>query len=204
MPRCVQVDSTRKWIAHPRRLPSTPSGVRLDLDDLDILIGQHRRLELRGRGGVVAVGGPRPPESPPQLRQLHLGSGAHLHMVASRNEPLEIGHILASRQIPDEDPAHVTVVFEGKEERPVPDLLRRFLANEEMPLALDDLDQALVGILLRVEAFDSVEKLVVRETQPALRERLVVGPLPGSATLVLVACIGALGHVVGVVHGCQV
>jgi len=79
------------------------------------------------------------------------------------------------------------------------------MAEQYAAFALDDLDQATIGVFLGVQALDLVEKLVVRKTQPALRERLVVGPLvPGSATPFVLACFRGLGCVVGIVHGGQV
>ena len=54
----------------------------------------RRRLGRLGPGRV---------EAPPEPRELDLRRRAHLDVVAPRREPLEVGHVLAARQVPDQD-----------------------------------------------------------------------------------------------------
>jgi hypothetical protein len=73
----------------------------------------------------------------------------------------------------------------------IADLLRRFLADEEVPVAADNLDQVLVQLVVRWQRLDVVQQLVVAERQPAAfgrplaprrAARLAIGLLQGSTS----------------------
>ena len=114
VPRRDQACSTTKWAAHPRRLPSTPSfseGARSS---------PARPAGPRGaaRAGAGGAGdGWAPGASRRRQRRASWTCAAERTSTwwLLRREPLEVGHVLAAGQVPDEDLADVPVVLEGEE-----------------------------------------------------------------------------------------
>ena len=67
---------------------------------------------------------------------------AHLDVTATGHEPLEVGEVLAPRQVPDEDLADVAVVLVGEEELPRTDPFGGLLADEEVAVARHHFEEA--------------------------------------------------------------
>ncbi len=196
VPRWPQACSTTKWAAQPSRLASTPSPARARWSTAVAVARRPApgrrstaapavRTSRRARGPTGLVGWPRIPGEVGCGASSHLQTRASCTCAAERTSTCRqriasrSRYVRSSRRVRCRTRIWPTWRSSSKanSRRAVADPLGGLLAHEEVAIAADHLQQPLVLVLLGAEGLDAMQQLVVVQRQPALRRRVLVGPL---------------------------